>query len=524
MPDAHVAVGRVVAGRGAEVLGVVAIEREAPDAWERAVADARALGGWTKKFDLGVYVAGVDSRMPAALLASAREWYALDHHAAHAALAYHDAPFKRPLIISSDGGNDGSFALFARRDRLPLATRDVDPCGAYAAVAAAIPAVAGCSPKKAPLLKKERDAAASCALYAPQRDEDDVAGKLDEYAALGQPRAGWRQALKAAFGNASRPISTEGAEASYVDWAASAQTAFQDVLVASAARALNWLRAKRVSMPDGVALVGACALNAGANSHLYRSLGIPVHVPAASSDRGLGVGALYVVASPTLPRQPLAYAGPRLLDVADVPRLAAERDATPFDDDHRLAARVAELLARGAVVGIARGRAEHGPRALGHRSLLADPSMTTMRDRLNRLMERDTWRPVPSIVLAADAFSLFEVGDLWVSPYLSLAPRLTAQACADLPAVCHVDSTARVQTLEPADEPWIARILETFSQTTGKPSILCNAPLRRNGEPLLSTATRTLAFLCETHDLDYVVIESYVFDKKSACRNLRAEL
>ena len=171
------------------------------------------------------------------------------------------------------------------------------------------------------------------------------------------------------------------------------------------------------------------------------------------------------------------------------------------------------------IVGVARGRSEHGPRALGRRSLLADATNSSMQARLNKLKYREWWRPVAPIVLANDdAPDLFEEGELWrTSRYMSLAPRFTPEACAALPAVCHVDRSARLQALEVTDEPWVAAVVAAFAEITGKPAVICNTSFNRRGEPILNTAREAVALLCEETELDFVVVESYLFDKRDAC-------
>ena len=210
------------------------------------------------------------------------------------------------------------------------------------------------------------------------------------------------------------------------------------------------------------------------------------------------------------------FAGPGLFDLDDLPSLAGDRRAEIFTDDHALANKVAQLVAAGAIVGIARGRSEHGPRALGHRSLFADATSPRAKARLNRLKYREAWRPVAPIVAAAAAPALFEAGEHWRSPHMSVAPRFTPEACAQLPAVCHVDGTARLQSLERIDEPWVYAVLEALAELTGEP-VVCNTSFNRRGEPILNTAAEALSLLCEEPELGYVVVEDALFEKCAAC-------
>jgi len=438
---------------------------------------------------------------------------------------------------------------------LPITNRGINMGGVYASVAAAIPAVARCAPWAI-----HRDAAlqATCeARTQLEADREYLAGpgKLNGYAALGTPRPAWTKQLVAAFENASTSLhgllvgslpsvddDDTAADVVFADLAASAQAAFEAVLVAKVEEALSWLRQAGAPEPDGVALAGGCALNVGANSRLHRALDgrLPVYVPTAPSDCGLAVGAVFMAAPP--PSVPtaspdLAYSGPPLFDADRVPGLAVELAAEDFRGaDAALAEKVAHLIAEGAIVGVARGRAEHGPRALGHRSLLADPTSPQMHARLNRLKYREPWRPVAPIVLADDeetSQALFEPGEFAGSPFMSFAPRFTDEACRRLPAVCHVDQTTRLQSVDRAREPWIAAVLEAFArvmttpppgdddgapQQQRKPPVVCNTSFNRRGEPILNTAAEAIALLCDEPDLDAVVVESFLFYKARACR------
>ena len=533
--DAHLAVAR-----DGRVLGVVELERrerrryfhpgsgfddDADGAWARALRDARRLAG-VEVFDVGVYVAVPTAVFPSALASIARDWYAADHHASHASLAYYDAlsrGYVWPLVLSYDGGgNDGFFAVFEPTGDLSRPLRRLDASNrrwerlnlgnGYALVAELIPEVAKCAPRNR---RDNPGVEAYCRnRTASQRDREHLAGpgKMNGYASLGTPNEHDVSLLTQNIRDALK-ISLQSLDVDYADIAASAQRAFEEI-VADEIRGALELAGRR---PDALAVAGGCALNVGCNTALHRALALPVTIPAAPSDCGIGVGALYSAQPPPLdaPRD-LMFAGPGLFDLDDLPSLAADRRAEIFTDDHALANKVAQLVAAGAIVGIARGRSEHGPRALGHRSLFADATSPRAKARLNRLKYREAWRPVAPIVAAAAAPALFEAGEHWRSPHMSVAPRFTPEACAQLPAVCHVDGTARLQSLERVDEPWVYAVLEALAELTGEP-VVCNTSFNRRGEPILNTAAEALSLLCEEPELGYVVVEDALFEKCAAC-------
>jgi carbamoyltransferase len=159
----------------------------------------------------------------------------------------------------------------------------------------------------------------------------------------------------------------------------------------------------------------------------------------------------------------------------DTARVAYER---PPD----IAAAVAEILADDGVVALFQGRSEWGPRALGHRSLLANPTVTGNLERLNDIKGREQFRPVAPMVLASRAPDIFS-GPL-PSPYMLFTHRVRDGWAERIPACVHVDGTARIQTVDPGDEPLVARVLEAFEARTGVPVVI-NTSLNTAGRPIV---------------------------------------
>lgn len=256
-------------------------------------------------------------------------------------------------------------------------------------------------------------------------------------------------------------------------------------------------------------LAGGVALNCVANGRLLRES--PFHeiwVQPAAHDSGAGLGAALVVAQ---------KAGD---DVRKEMRTAAL--GTAFDDDHcREAVRaagvrwseppsivdaVAETLAGGAIVGWFQGRAEFGPRALGHRSILADPRPKDMKDRLNaRVKHREGFRPFAPAVLLESAGAYFDgCGGTTTSPFMLKAFPVVESKRALIPAVTHVDGTARVQTVDRADSPLFHALIRAFASRTGVP-VLVNTSFNRRGEPIVETPAQALTVFLES-EMDAVAI------------------
>ena len=153
-----------------------------------------------------------------------------------------------------------------------------------------------------------------------------------------------------------------------------------------------------------------------------------------------------------------------------------------FERPADLADAVAEVLAGDGVVAWFQGRSEYGPRALGHRSLLADSRRAANLEKLNDVKGREQFRPVAPMVLADRAADIFD-GPL-PSPFMLFTHRVRAGWQERIPAVVHVDGTARIQTVDAADEPLLARMLSHFEALTGVP-VVVNTSLNTAGRPMV---------------------------------------
>lgn len=180
-----------------------------------------------------------------------------------------------------------------------------------------------------------------------------------------------------------------------------------------------------------------------------------------------------------------------------------------WHDDEVLAEEIAAMMERGRTVGLLRGRSEMGPRALGHRSILADPRSTSMKDHLNAKVKfREAFRPYAPMVLAEHATEIFDL--IQPSPFMLLACDVRAKYRALLPAITHVDGTARVQTID-SQEPFLRALLIAFYRRTGIP-VLLNTSFNLAGEPIVETPEDAIrAFL--SCGLDALVLEGAVIAK-----------
>ncbi|MBX3471233.1 MAG: carbamoyltransferase [Planctomycetes bacterium] len=265
------------------------------------------------------------------------------------------------------------------------------------------------------------------------------------------------------------------------DLAASVQAVLEEALVHVAGRL------KRL-VPDATDLcyAGGVALNCVANVALQKAgLFERLYVPPAPTDAGTAIGAALHVGrklSPQAPRTPLTTAqlGPAY-GAQEIER-ALETSGLSYARSPRIHEDVAELIAQGKVVGWFRGRLEFGPRALGGRSILADPRRSDMREVMNsRVKYREAFRPFAASVLAERQAEVFEVD--WPSPFMIYAAAVREDKRAQLQAVVHADGTCRIQTVSAEASPDFHRVIAAFAERTGVP-LLLNTSFNEN-EPIV---------------------------------------
>jgi len=243
------------------------------------------------------------------------------------------------------------------------------------------------------------------------------------------------------------------------DLAASAQAIYESYLSNIVDYAI------KITGSKNIVLAGGCALNCVANSNIKISKKFKkIWVPPNPGDSGLSLGA---IAYHT--KQPIhldhAFLGHNIDRKVDVRA-------------------VVDALEAGQVVGIANGRAEFGPRALGNRSLLADPRGDDVKDRVNKIKKREPFRPFAPIILKPWFSEYFHSSIKTNQDYMQYAD--TCIASGEFPAICHIDETSRVQTIDQPTPSIIFKILEAWYMRTRCPMLL-NTSFNIKGEPLVNT-------------------------------------
>jgi carbamoyltransferase len=419
------------------------------------------------------------------------------HHVAHAASAYLTAPVDRACVLVVDGRGEDTSAL------------------AGAAVGGVLDVFA-----------TQRLPHSIGLAYESATEHLGFRRSSDEYkvmalAAYGEPR--FLPALRAAMradgrgGFVVEPIDwsrfvrrrepESDWSPAHADLAASVQARTEELLLAVA----RWLHMRAPNRT--LAYAGGVALNCVANSRLLREGPFEdVWIPPAAGDSGTALGAaLYLAHAAGDAIRPLGTAAlgrswsesaiARALDEARVP---AERPAV-------LADAVAGILAADGVVGWFQGRSEFGPRALGHRSLLADPRRAGNLERLNVVKGREQFRPVAPMVLLEHAAEIFD-GPL-PSPYMLFTHRVRDAWRTRIPAALHVDGSARVQTVDRRDEPLLAALLDAFAARTGVP-VLINTSFNTAGRPMVDDVRDALECFGSS-PMDALVLGSHLVRRRA---------
>lgn len=287
------------------------------------------------------------------------------------------------------------------------------------------------------------------------------------------------------------------------DLARSVQERLEEVLLEAASWLAHETGARRLAMAGGI------ALNCVANSRLHRDGPFEeIWVQPASGDAGTAVGAAYLAAR-RLGDAPVPMASPALGRSWSPGEIRAflERAAIPYEEPPDIALAVADILADDGIVGWFEGPAEFGPRALGHRSLLAHPGTGANQERLNDIKGREQFRPVAPLVELSRAGEIFSGGPI-PSPYMLFTHDVAPEWRDRIPAVVHVDGTARIQTVDPAEEPLLGRCLAAFEERTGLP-VLVNTSFNTAGRPMVDSPRDAIECLA-TGPVDAVALGPFL--------------
>jgi carbamoyltransferase len=270
-----------------------------------------------------------------------------------------------------------------------------------------------------------------------------------------------------------------------------------------------------------LALAGGVALNCTANGNLMRSgFFDQVYIQPAAGDDGAALGAaLYrasVTGSSTNRRMPVPFLGPRhSLDCieAALAEFADQIVITRMTSLEETCSQAASRIAEGRVLAWYRGRMEFGPRALGNRSILADPGHPEMRDRINGMVKmREAFRPFAPAVSIQQVHLWFDVPPKTELPYMIATVDVREEHRTELPAITHVDGSARVQTVSETDNPDFHALLCAVGKVTGREMVL-NTSFNIKGQPIVDTPHQAVSTFLGT-GIDFLFLDNVMVSRR----------
>jgi carbamoyltransferase len=458
--------------------------------------------------------------------------HAIEHHRAHLASAFHVSPFEEAVVVSVDGFGDFASAAWGtgHGTRIEVEDKVYFPHSLgifYQALTQYLGfpnygdeyKVMGLAPYGKPLLM---DAMRRIVRLQPDGSfELDLSyfrhhrEKIDYEWENGEPRVGqlFSEALSELLGPTRRR--DEPLTQHHKDIARSVQAMYEEAFF----NLLNRLHERHGC--DSLALAGGCAMNSVANGRVYRNTPFrKLYVQSAAGDAGGAIGAAYAVwgerALPASRRFHMdhAYFGPSFDDAAIATLLEKQRAAIEaaactvrhVTDESALVQETAEAIAQGLVIGWFQGRMEWGPRALGNRSILADPRRADMKDILNlKIKRRESFRPFAPSVLRRSVPQWFETDD--DVPFMMQVYQIREEQRSKVPAITHVDGSGRLQTVAAETNPRYHALIEAFEAQTGVPMVL-NTSFNEN-EPVVCHPSEALNCFLRTR-MDMLVLGDWV--------------
>ena len=447
------------------------------------------------------------------------------HHLSHAASAYLYSGFDESAVLTVDGVGEWTTGTSGtgRGVELNIEADEVFPDSLglfYATVTAYLGfavndgeyKVMGLAPYGQPRFRE----ALGRALHI--RPNGTAALDMTFFEFVGGRRM-WSPAFEALLGTAPRPPESAVLPA-HCDIARSAQSVLEEALLVRTRALADRTGLRRLSFAGGV------AQNCVAIGRIRRETPFgEVFVPPGAGDSGGAMGAAALAYRTLTGRRPATLVDARLgpsFDSDGIGRLLASAGIAALDFRGRegdLVDDVAGRLASGAIVGWFQGPMEFGARALGARSILADPRDEGMREKLNaRVKKREAFRPFAPSVLASAAGEVLDLDH--ASPFM--LETCAVRSPLPLPAVTHVDGSARPHTVDPAVNPRFAALLRAFRTQTGVP-LLVNTSMNVRGEPIVCTPTDAITDLVEAN-LDALVLEDFVVPREAVSEGAAALL
>jgi carbamoyltransferase len=417
------------------------------------------------------------------------------HHFAHAASGYYQSPFDECLILSADGGglDEGvsttTKIYFANEQGItPVQLLPVDFGAAYGKIGYPISEIS----------KKGSNLA--------------IAGKVMGICAYGNVIDEWIQPLESYYLRDNHNLSTLSSRLGFdvhthdilsgqrgYDLAATSQYVFEKLMFQIVSSLYDQKQSNLV-------FTGGCGLNVLFNQNLRKYLndkGFDLYVQPNPNDCGLSLGAYLLETKQKV--TPVVYEN---FDILDRDSLDQYKEEYKFQQ--RTVEKIVELISQGKIGGIIQGKSEVGPRALGNRSIICDPSFKDMKDTLNAKVKfREWFRPFAPVCKYEDRNLYFE--EAYESDYMSYAPVVREEYRERLISITHADNTSRLQTVKREQHELFYDILSQLEKV-GKIPVILNTSFNIRGRPILTSYEDAFHVLKET-ELDFLITEEFIVEK-----------
>lgn len=441
--------------------------------------------------------------------------YFIKHHLSHAASSFFVSPFEEAALLTGDAvGEWAAMTCGCGQGNRIQIMRELHYPHSLGLLYTAVTTYLGFSANEG---EGTTMALASCGeprylktFREIVRVHDDGSFSIDaRYFGFNKGSRMYRDRLVRELGSARAPGSD--LEQRHCDIAASLQKFVEETLITIVRNLAQETKLKNLCLAGGV------FLNCVANNRLLEETPFQdIFIQPAAGDCGgsLGVAAYIshaLLGTPRTGAMTHAYLGTEY-SAAQIKRALSGRGLAfrEFDDD-ALIPHVARAIAQDKIVGWFQGKMEFGPRALGNRSILANPCNPNMKDLLNsRVKKRESFRPYAPVVLEERAGEFFEMRG--TSPFMLLAPMVREDRKKDIPGVTHVDGTARVQTVNARSNPRLYRLIQEFAKITGVP-IVINTSFNLRGEPIVCAPEDAIGCF-QRSMMDALVLGNFVVERQ----------
>ena len=445
-----------------------------------------------------------------------------EHHMSHAAHAFYTSPFKESAILTIDGVGEWSTTSYgyAKNDSIKI-TNDLRWPHSLGLFYSAFTYFLGFKVNEGEYKLMGLSSYGKPKYYDLIMEKlidvkDDGSIHLNmEYFAFTYDKVMTSKKFSKLFGIEPKTKDEKTLQIHF-DIGASAQKVLEDVIM----KMVNHIHAK--TKMKNICVGGGVALNGVANYKILKEGPFEnVHIPPSPGDAGSAVGAaqyLYYVyhKNPKNAYDEIqlikenVYVGPSHSNKEIKSFLDSKKISYEFFDETALLEKTVELITNENVVGWYQGKMEWGPRALGNRSILADPRNKSMKDILNKkIKHRESFRPFAPSILEEYVSDYFEM-DI-PSPYMLMVAKVKQPD--KIPAVTHVDGTGRLQSVSNESNPLYYKLIHTFYEKTGIP-VLINTSMNVMGEPIVNTPEHAYNMLLKT-DMDYLVLGNYLLSRPS---------